>query len=386
MRILCVCGGWRVFGAETITLKMLEGLKQNGHPVHAVTSTWSDGEFSRRLASLGVAETKVPLGTFSKKLALRPMLWTADALIRLPVLWLNFARACRKFRPSLVILTSSKQGVFLRPWLGGRPSFLVEHTNVEPSGSNRWLYKTLANRLSSFVAVSGFMREHLQCIGAPTEKIRVIRNGVVSEAERQKTENDAVRLAPAAGQPARIGIVGQVAPNKGHDCLVEAGRLLKNRGASFVVRVFGSGNPEYENRLKGKISEAGLSDVWNWMGYERDKAKIFNSLDICVVPSCFGDPFPTVAMEAGVYGLPVVASRVGGLPEIVEDGVTGWLVDSNDPAQLAEKIEWLIRNPQQARAMGAAGRERVFKHFTVERMVAEFEALFREHLAPKPPI
>jgi glycosyltransferase involved in cell wall biosynthesis len=120
------------------------------------------------------------------------------------------------------------------------------------------------------------------------------------------------------------------------------------------------------------------------MGYERDKVKIFSELDICVVPSCFGDPFPTVAMEAGVYGLPVVATRCGGLPEIIEDGVTGLLVDPEQPDQLANKIEWLIQNPEAARAMGMAARDRVFNQFTVEKMVEQFESLFREHLSNAP--
>jgi glycosyltransferase involved in cell wall biosynthesis len=87
-------------------------------------------------------------------------------------------------------------------------------------------------------------------------------------------------------------------------------------------------------------------------------------------------------MEAGVYGLPVVASRIGGLPEIIEDGVTGWLVEPNAPEQMAEKIQYLINHPEAARKMGKAGRERVFKHFTVEKMVTEFEALFKEFVPP----
>jgi glycosyltransferase involved in cell wall biosynthesis len=168
-----------------------------------------------------------------------------------------------------------------------------------------------------------------------------------------------------------------VAPNKGLDCLVAAVRLLRDRGTTLAVKVFGSGDLAYVNELKAKIAEANLTEIWNWMGYEWDKAKIFGSMDICVVPSCFGDPFPTVAMEAGVYGLPVVASHIGGLPEIIEDGVTGWLVEPNSPAPMAEKIQWLIEHPDRGRAMGAAGRAKVFQQFTVEKMVAEFETLFK---------
>jgi len=383
MRILTVCTSWRVFGAETITLRMLDGFKRNGHALHAVSSIWSDGEMSRRLARLSIADTKMAFGAFSKKLAWRPMLWTAIALVRLPGLWVKFRRTFRRFQPDVLIFTSSKQAVLLYPWVGAKPTFLIEYTNIQPSGSNRKIYGMLARKLSRFVAVSDFMGKHLRLIGAPADKIAVIRSGAFFEAQKPVLASPSL---PSSIDCTVVGIVGQIAPNKGHDCLVEAARLLKERALRIDVRVFGGGPDDYTEALKQKINQAGLDPQWHWMGYESDKAKIFGSLDICVVPSCFGDPFPTVAMEAGAYGLPVVASLAGGLPEIIEDTVTGWLIEPNQPAQLASKIEWLVRNPDKARAMGAAGRHRVFKHFTVEKMVAEFEQLFSEHVKPAPTV
>lgn len=378
MRILTVCSNYRVFGAETITLKMLEGFKQNGHKQLAVTSIFTDGEYSRRLRAIGIPERQLGLGAVTKKLSWRPMWWMANTLARLPVALVKWTRILRKFRPDVVLFTASRQCLLLYPWLSRQPSVLIEFTNVEVSSSNRRLYRMLSSKLSCFVAVSDFMRDHLHRVGAPRDKICVVKSGTFFEREKCALEQPLSSSVQENNGSFRIGFVGQIAPNKGLDCLVKAARLLRDREYKFIIQVFGSGDPRYEDELKGEIATANLTEVWNWKGYERDKAKIFRSMDACVVPSCFGDPFPTVAMEAGVYGLPVVASRIGGLPEIVEDGVTGWLVAANSPAQLADRLEWLIRHRDTAQEMGQAGREKVFQEFTVETMVSDFEILFRE--------
>ena len=380
MKILSVCSNFRVFGAETITLKMLEGFKQRGHQQLAVTSIWSaDGEFSRRLAVLGIPELQLPLGTITKRVAPRQMWWMANTLAGLPFAWLKWARLLRRFQPDVLVFTSSRLCLLLYPWLDRCPSFLIEYTNIQASRSNWHLYRMLSHKLTKFVAVSDFMRAHLQQCGAPPEKIAVVKSGAFSEGQRHIEANHPTALVLENGQIPRLGIVGQVAPDKGHDCFIEAVGILKERGIEVKVHVFGTGIRDYVSTLKEKIHKKGLAGQWQWMGYERDKAKIFRAIDICVVPSCFGDPFPTVAMEAGVYGLPVVARRAGGLPEIVQDGVTGWLVEPNTPKQLAERIAWLIREPSRAREMGFAGSKRVLECFTVEKMVTEFESLFRVH-------
>jgi glycosyltransferase involved in cell wall biosynthesis len=382
MKILTVCSSWRVFGAETITLKMLDGFKQRGHEQIAITSIWTDGEMSRHLQQLGIREEVMPFGAVVASLSPKYLKWTADVVFRLPILWWRWRRLMRQFQPDVIIWTSSKQAMLLLPWLDERPSFLMEFTNMAPTKNIQRLYARLSKKLAGFVAVSDFMRTHLHSVGAPLKNITVVKSGAFFEADRMAAECNAIRAVRNAKELARVGIIGQVAPNKGHDCLVEAVSLLRRQGINLIVRTFGSGESGYTERLKKKIQKAGLADIWEWMGYEQDKLKIFAAIDICIVPSCFGDPFPTVAMEAGVYGLPVVASRIGGLPEIIEDSVTGWLVEPDSPEQLAEKIQYLINQPEAAREMGKAGRERVFKLFTVEKMVMKFESLFEEFVPP----
>jgi glycosyltransferase involved in cell wall biosynthesis len=380
MKILTVCSAWRVFGAETITLKMLEGFQAKGHEQIAVTSIWTDGEFGRRLEQLKICEIAMPIGSVVASLSPRYMKWNADLLVRLPILLWQWNRLMHTFEPDVILWTGGKQPLFLLPFLKQTPSILIEHAELVPTGPVCWLYRRLNRKVKCFVAVSDFMRGFYTTVGVSEGKIRVIKNGVFFEREQA-----AFRLADdSKDRPSllRIGIVGRIAHSKGYECLVETVRLIHLNGVKVEIVAFGSGTLKYEDRLKKQIADAGLSGIWKWMGYESERSKIYRSMDICVMPSCQSESFGMVAAEASAYGLPVVASRIGGLPEIIEDGVTGYLVEPNSPKQLAEKIQYLINHPETASEMGRAGRERVFKHFTVEKMVMAFESLFNEFVPP----
>jgi len=381
MRILVVCSNFRVFGAETVTLKLLEGLKSGGHHLVAVTSPHTDGEFGRRLSSLGIREEVMPFGAITKRLSPRYIRWTLYTLVRLPFLWWRWHRLFRTFRPDVVLWTSPRQALLLYPLLGWIPMFVIQHENVVQSTTNRWLYGSLSRKITGFVAVSDFVRSRLRNIGVPVKNINVIKNGTLSSRVMPDIETATPNRKSETAHPTRIGIVGRLSPNKGLDSLVEATRLMAARGTSFTIHAYGDGAATYVNRLKTKLAEAGLAGVWKWMGYQLDQRNIYGVMDICVMPSCCDEAFGLAVLEASSFGLPVVASRRGGLPELIEDGVTGWLVESNAPAQLAEKLEWLICNPVRAHEMGAEGRQRVFKRFTVEKMVSDFEALFQRSLS-----
>lgn len=375
MRILTVCTSTKVFGAEVLTLKMLKGFKEAGHTQLAVTSTWTDGDFNSRLSLIGVEERRLPFGAWSKLLRLEPMRWTANTIIRLPRLWIGWSRVLREFRPDVVLFTSSRLTLPVYPWLNDKPSYLIEHSYLAPTPTRRRLYRLYGRKLTAFVAISKFMREHLISIGAPASKIAVILNGPFAKADvlrfRESPENSVNRKP----RPTRVGIVGQISPNKGHHHLVEAMRILKEREKDVEVRVFGSGAGIYVTQLEERLAAYGLTSRWHWMGYESDASKIYSQLDICVMPSQH-EPFGMVAIEAGAFGLPVIATSQGGLIEIIDEGVTGFLINPDNADELANRIEYLIDHPQAAVDLGLQARDKVMREFTQERMVAEYEALF----------
>jgi glycosyltransferase involved in cell wall biosynthesis len=378
MRILTVCSNFRVFGAENITLKLLEGLRANCHELLAVTSVHSDGEFSRRLEAIQVREVQLQFGAVALPKSLRAIHWTAHTVLNLPALWAGWLKVMRGFSPDTVVFTGSRQSLLVYPLLNSKPYFLIEHAAIDRNVYNHALYQILCKKMSRFVAVSDAMRGFYTGMGVPTEMVRVIKNGPFFRREFPNIDSRLSSRCFSKTTRARLGIVGQIAPDKGHDSLLAAAEVLMGRGVQFEVNVFGSGQPTYLEYTRQRVASAGLGPSWKWMGYESDRSKIFNCIDICVMPSLVSESFGMVAAEAAAHGLPVVASRIGGLPEIVEDGVTGWLVEPNSPMQLADRLEHLINNPDRSREMGAAGRAKIFQEFTAEKMVAEFETLFQE--------
>lgn len=377
MKILMVCTASRVFGAETMSLNLLDGFRRAGHECVALTTIWTDGEFGRRLKTIGVREVSLPLGTLSIKPAWQQARWMTDTFTSLPKLWAGMRRLYREFQPDVLILNNPKHSLLLHPWLGKQPSVLLEHSSKATDRPNRMMYAVLARKLSRFVSTSDFMVQQLRALRVREDQTCVIKIGAFTREALLALARPA-GAQPETGQPVRFGIAGQVSPHKGHDCLLAAAVELKRHGAAFEVRVFGDGPVEYVAQLKECVAREGLSGCWRWMGYQTEIANVYRNMDVCVVPSCFDEPFGMVAVEAAAYGLPVVASRRGGLPEIVVDGETGYLVESGVAAALAERLHSLCQNPALRCTMGQAGYQRALNCFTIEQSVAEFERLFRE--------
>lgn len=378
MRILTVCTSTNVFGAEIVTLKMLEALKRAGHTQLAITTTWTDGRFNERLQRLGVPEKRLPFGSLSKRLAWRPMWWTFNSAIRFPAVWWGWRRIVRSFKPDVVLLTTWRHALTLYPFLSDQPSFLIDYSYLTPTKTRRRLYKLLARKLSGFIAVSEFMRRHAIEVGAPAAKVFLARSAVFSETDQLRR---VASFKEFAGRSVRFGIVGQISRHKGYDVLLTALGLCAAVNLFPKLVVFGTGEARYISGLKQKISSLGFADSVHWMGFQDDPSVIYASFDVCVVPSLSGDPFPTVAMEAAAYGLPVIASRTGGLPEIVEDNVTGFLVAPGEAPDLMRAMERFVARPEIIPEMGAAARERVFSSFSTERMVARLEEIWGQYSA-----
>jgi glycosyltransferase involved in cell wall biosynthesis len=128
-------------------------------------------------------------------------------------------------------------------------------------------------------------------------------------------------------------------------------------------------------KLKAESRRLGISDSVSFPGWQEDLAQVMAGWDIFALPS-LDEGFGFAALEAMAAGLPVVATNVGGLPELVVDGQTGWLVPARDPAMLADCLRRLIADAEKREAMGAAGRERARKQFSLARMVEQIVAVY----------
>jgi glycosyltransferase involved in cell wall biosynthesis len=170
-----------------------------------------------------------------------------------------------------------------------------------------------------------------------------------------------------------IGTGCRLVPIKGIQHLVRAFALLHAEFPEARLEIAGDG-PE-RGRIAELVIDLGLQERVTLLGWEPGFAARLARWGIFVLPS-LEEGFGIAAVEAMAAGLPVVASAVGGLPEIVQDGKTGWLVPPSNPAQLAERLRTLLLSPQERASMGREGRTRARTHFSEERMVAEIADIY----------
>lgn len=180
------------------------------------------------------------------------------------------------------------------------------------------------------------------------------------------------RQPPKPGTAVRIGTVARLVEVKGLETLIEAVALLRHE---LDVELYIAGAGPKRKALATAAAEAGLADSVRFLGWRNDISDVMQRWHIYVQPS-FAEGFGLAALDAMAAGLPVVAGKAGGLPEVVVDGETGFLVTPGDSATLAARIEELIGDPALARRMGDAGRERVARHFTPEREAAAISAAY----------
>jgi glycosyltransferase involved in cell wall biosynthesis len=226
------------------------------------------------------------------------------------------------------------------------------------------------------IAVSHAVCEHLVAQGMPVSRISVIYNGI--ELDRYREPPDAglvrARMGLAPGE-SLIGAVGRLGPEKGHSYLIEAMALLiKREGLQARLLIVGEGR----NRpvLLQTARRCGIADRVTLMGFQRDVMPYEAALDLFCLPS-LKEGLSLSALEAMALSKPVIASRVGGTPEVVADGETGLLVEPANPEALARALSELLRDRERAQRMGAAGRARVERLFDLERSVDQVEEVYR---------
>jgi len=202
---------------------------------------------------------------------------------------------------------------------------------------------------------------------------RFARNGalpsnvviVYSAIEPEHWDIALPRKSPLGSREIKIGIVAVFDRVKGHQYLFEAVKLLAARGERrFSCLVIGDGREK--ERIHDLVAQLQIGELVDLRGYVFNLIEVFSELDILVVPS-LQESFGMVAVEAMAMRIPVVASRVGGIPEVIDDGVTGLLVPPANPQKLAGAIRYLMDNPGVRFQMGENGRARVREHFDIDK-------------------
>lgn len=237
-----------------------------------------------------------------------------------------------------------------------------------------WLTITLSHHT---IAVSDKILEQAPALLIPRKKLFVIRNGIGSpgalpceEARHSLSSKTKIELSDKF----LVGTVAELHRNKGLGYAIEAMATVKKTLPKLRYLVLGEGDDR--KRLQKIISRYRLRKTAALVGFVDDAPQYLSAFDIFILPSVT-EAFGLSILEAGNAGLPVVATSVGGVPEIVEDLKTGILVRPRQPKELAAAIKFIMENPAKAAEFGRNLKEKVSREFTLERMVRETVALYQ---------
>jgi glycosyltransferase involved in cell wall biosynthesis len=367
--IKIVCGGGIVSGKEIVSLLLGRGLRAAGWNPEFITSKWGDGEFVRRLEHDGFEYQRLRLGFISASLRPGPLFMTLDQLRYWPELAYQYTRLMAATSPRAVIHTNWHHALLLLPFLDPHRDVFWVHDLLPNSPRYSRIFQAIGRRVGRIVCVSRAAAQNAIALGVPKSRVVVIHSGL---SPFEPTS------APGGHPILRLGIVGQVGPWKGHDDLLDALALVSRDGVRILLRIFGAGTLSYIDLLKRRVNELGLQGQVEWCGVVKDPRAIYGNIDVCVVPSRCEEALGMSALEASAFGRPVVCTSRGGLPEVVDNGVTGFVVETEHPEQLGQAIRSLARDRDLIRVMGNSARERVQSKFALDRFVGQFTQVVEE--------
>ena len=287
------------------------------------------------------------------------------------------------FRPDIVQTHGYKAdavGLFLR-WRLGVPWLAFSHGRTDEGARTRLYHRVgdlLLRRADRIVAVSAARKAGLTAQGCAAAKVAMVHNAVTMPSAGDDVTAVRRELGVRDDRPL-IAVVGRLSPEKGCTYFVDAMADVVRALPGVQALVIGEG--QEDERLRAQAASLGLGDAVRFIGYRRDLDRVYPAIDLLVLPS-LSEGLPNVVLEAMAHARAVVATRVGGVPEVVDDGVSGVLVPPADAPALARAIVTVLRDTRARAAMGEVGRARIVRDFSVAARTARLLALYATLLQP----
>jgi glycosyltransferase involved in cell wall biosynthesis len=300
----------------------------------------------------------------------------------------RLAKTFRHIRPDIVHTHKYKDsilGAAVARYVGVPHTVRVVHGMPEPFSGLRNLRMLLTPRLTGscrllidrVVAVSSDIEKQLVEIYGPNHVVR-IHNGIDLDAVQVSTPRLQKRREWRLDEMVTlIGTVGRLVPVKGHAVLLEALRILRGANRNVMLLVVGDG--PLRGQLESEIARLGLEKSVIFAGHHSPAYDFINMMDVFVLPSLH-EGIPMVLLEALALRQPVVATRVGGIPEVITHGETGLLAEPADALSLAKFIQQLVEDKSMAARIGKAGRTRVEEEFNARTMAEKTIGLYKKVL------
>lgn len=238
----------------------------------------------------------------------------------------------------------------------------------------KWLDARLIRQADAVIAVSDRLKQELEAAGVPPQRITVLRNAILLRDYAVAGTASSVRreFGIREDQPV-ISIVGRLSLEKGHEIFLQAASTIAKSHPDLRCLIVGDG--PLEPTLRQRVQELGLTAQVVFTGHRSQLADIYAATDVLVISS-LTEGIPNVLLEAFAHGKPAVATSVGGVPEVLEEGRTGWLVDVGDHQAIARHVVRLLDAPELRAQMGATARATIEQQFSFENRTKALETLY----------
>ena len=411
MRVLFLTNFYQVHGSggeEQSCQQVVEGLKQRGHTTLVLTSMHGSNnlpvEADGISRSLYLEMDLVPLR--------HSIIFFTNRKARENHNLQVFERVVQQFDPDIIFIWGMWNLPYSLPALAEAryphkvvyrfatywPTLPSQHEFYWRTPGRNW-YSRLPKQVLAHVALAMLTREspkvpltfrHAMCVSAATRNLLVEAGVPISQARIIHTGLDVRHDLNGSEQHSphpedrslNLLYAGRIYPEKGIETVIEAMiRLVNGQGKRDIrLSVAGSGSVEYENHLRQLVNQAGLSDNVFFLGWvpPAEMPELLGKHDVLVLPSIWPEPFSRAVLEGMSSGLVVIATRIGGTPEIIVDGKNGLLFTPKDPEDLAKKIAHLLDDPESRKQMMHAGRQTILERFTMTKMMDEIESYLQE--------
>jgi glycosyltransferase involved in cell wall biosynthesis len=360
VRIVYFIDHLRPDGAQKVLAQLVEGLAARGHEqaVVCLNDSW-DAEVVERLQITGCEIRIVSrIALFSGAGALSTRRWLRQG---------NFETAIT------LLFYSDVLGRILAK-AAGVPRILtyIQARNTNYAVWQRWLVRMTARFADCIVVCSEYILDFARDVeGADTSCTCVIPHGIQINSKPNRTDREAVRAEfNISQQVPLVGSLGRLTPQKGYDMLLEALASLPNKDIQALV----AGTGEQMQELKQLAKRLGIHQRVQFVGFRKDADRILSAFDVYVQPSRF-EGMPIAVLEAMAAGCPIVASAVDGNRDLIEDGVTGWLVQPEDTDALCNALKAALSNNEEAKKRGSAAFQYVKNNCNLEKMITSWEGV-----------
>jgi glycosyltransferase involved in cell wall biosynthesis len=352
-----------ISGPERQTVQVARALQQRGHQVIIAVILVNEAE--------EVAETT--LGIHAREHGVEVVALYLPERYHLSRSVRRFARLVERWLPD-VVCTAGYKADIISAFYQKVPSIAVTRGWTAKDLKVRffeWLDKRTLKYHTGVVVVSPAQRDEVASLKVPAERLFYIPNAIDVSALPSAHECEKI-LQEVGGyfSSSIIGYVGRLSIEKGVTYLIDALAMLKVKQAEVHLLIVGEG--KQRAKLQAQVESLGLRQAVKFLGERGDARQIIGALDLLVLPS-LTEGLPNVVLEAFAYKTPVVATAVGGVPELVKDGETGWLVPPRDPHALAQAILDALSNPEEARRRAENAYKHLLENFTVEKQVDKWE-------------